>query len=242
VAEERGAFRDAVALVTGASGALGGVVARRLLDAGARLVLPDREPARLAADFPELAGDGARGFAQPCEITDPESVDELLAAAVDRFGKVDLLVNVAGAFRGGRPVHETPVADWELMWRINATATFLLCRATVPVLLRAGGGAIVNVASGAALAGDAGMAAYSAAKSAVLRLTESLSAEVKERGIRVNAVLPGVIDTAANRRDMPGADTAKWVSPDALADVILFLASPAARAIHGAAVPVFGLG
>lgn len=234
-------FADQVAVVTGASGALGAVVARRLLDAGARVVLPDRDPARLNRDFPELASAADRALAPECEITEPESVDGLVHAALERFGRIDLLVNAAGAFRGGRPLHETDVATWEQMWRINATAPFLLCRAVVPAMLAQGGGAIVNVASGSALSGTPGAAAYSAAKAAVLRLTESLSAEVKARGVRVNAVLPGTIDTAANRRAMPDADFAKWVAPEALADVILFLASPAARAVHGAALPVFGL-
>ncbi len=238
-------FTGQVALVTGASGALGGVVARRLLDAGARVVLPDRKPERLTADFPELASAPDRAFAPAGEITEPESVAGLVAAAVERFGTIDLLVNVAGGFRGGRPVHETPLADWDFLWRLNASAVFYLCRAVVPVMLdrpEGGGGAIVNVASGSALEGTAAVGAYAASKAAVLRLTESLSAEVKARGVRVNAVLPGTIDTEANRKAMPDADTSTWVAPDAIADVILFLASPAAGAVHGVALPVFGLG
>jgi NAD(P)-dependent dehydrogenase (short-subunit alcohol dehydrogenase family) len=234
-------FEGAVAVVTGASGALGAVVARRLLDAGARVVLPDRDPGRLDRDFPELASASDRALAPACEITEPESVAALVAATRDRFGRLDALFNVAGAFRGGKPVHDTDVATWDQMWRINATAPFLLCRAVVPEMIEQGAGAIVNVASGSALSGTPGAAAYSAAKAAVLRLTESLSAEVKARGVRVNAVLPGTIDTDANRRAMPDSDFAKWVAPEALADVILFLASPAARAVHGAAIPVFGL-
>ncbi len=218
------------------------MVARRFLDAGARVVLPDRDPERLDRHFPELATAPDRALAPRCEITDAESVDALVLGALDRFGRIDVLANVAGAFRGGKPVHETPVADWEQMWRINATTAFLLCRAVVPVMLGQGSGAIVNVASGSALSGTPGAAAYSASKAAVVRLTESLAAEVKARGVRVNAVLPGTIDTEANRRAMPGADTARWVAPEALADVILFLAGPAAKAIHGVALPVFGLG
>ncbi|HKH49190.1 MAG TPA: SDR family NAD(P)-dependent oxidoreductase [Thermoanaerobaculia bacterium] len=233
-------FAGQVALVTGASGALGSVVARRLLAGGARLVLPDRQPEKLRAVFPEI--DGGAVLAQACDVTDPDAVDALVQAAVERFGRIDILCNVAGGFRGGAPVHQSDIATWDFLMDLNARAVFLVCRAVVPVMLRAGGGRIANVASRGALAGDAGVAAYSASKAAVLRLTESLSAELKAQGIRVNAVLPGTIDTAANRAAMPGADTSRWVDPEALTDAILFLLSDAARAVHGAALPVYGLG
>jgi NAD(P)-dependent dehydrogenase (short-subunit alcohol dehydrogenase family) len=233
-------FTNQIALVTGASGALGRVVARRLLAAGARLVLPDREPEKLRELFPEAGGDAV--LAQACDVTDPAAVEALVHAAVERFGRIDMVCNVAGGFRGGQPVHESDVETWDFLMNLNSRAVFLVCRAVVPVLLRGGGGRIVNVASRGALAGDAGVAAYSASKAAVLRLTESLAAELKAQGVRVNAVLPGTIDTAANRAAMPGAETSRWVDPEALADVILFLLSDGARAVHGAAVPVFGLG
>ena len=234
-------FSGQVALVTGASGALGSVVARRLLfETGARLVLPDREPEKLRRVFPGIGEDTV--LAQACDVTDPEAVEALVQAAVERFGRIDIVCNVAGGFRGGAPVHQTDVAEWDFLMNLNSRAVFLVCRAVAPVLLRSGGGRIVNVASRGALAGDAGVAAYSASKAAVLRLTESLSAELKAQGVRVNAVLPGTIDTAANRAAMPGADRSRWVDPEALADVILFLLSDAARAVHGAALPVYGLG
>jgi NAD(P)-dependent dehydrogenase (short-subunit alcohol dehydrogenase family) len=231
-------FTGQAALVTGASGALGSVVARRLLEAGARLVLPERNPGKLRALFPE----SDRILVHACDVTDPESVAALVGAAEERFGRIDLLCNVAGGFRGGPPVHESDVETWDFLMNLNARSVFLVCRAVVPGMLRAGGGRIVNVASRGALAGDAGVAAYSASKAAVVRLTESLSAELKGKGIRVNAVLPGTIDTAANREAMPKADTSRWVEPAALADAILFLLSDAARAVHGAALPVYGLG
>jgi NAD(P)-dependent dehydrogenase (short-subunit alcohol dehydrogenase family) len=232
-------FQGQVALVTGASGALGSVVARRLLAAGARLVLPDRHPEKLRGLFSEVESGAV--LAEACDITDPESVAALVRAAEERFGRIDLLCNIAGGFRGGTPVHESDVATWDFLMDLNARSVFLVCRAVVPVLLKGGGGRIVNVASAAALAGGAGIAAYSASKAAVLRLTESLSAELKTQNIRANAVLPGTMDTAANREAMPDADTRRWVAPDAVADVILFLLSEAARAVHGAALPVNGL-
>jgi len=234
-------FAERVALVTGASGALGQVVARQLLAAGARLALPDRRPERLPAAFPELRTAPDRVFTAACEVTDPAAVEGFVPAAESRVGPLDFLVNVAGGFRSGA-VRETSVENWDEMMRLNARAPFLLCRAALPGMLARGSGAIVTVASRAALAGDAGVAAYAASKAAALRLTESLAAEVKAHGVRVNCVLPGTLDTPANRAAMPDADQSRWVELDAVADVILFLLSPLARAIHGAAIPLYGLG
>ena len=230
-------FADRVGLVTGASGALGQVVARRLLARERPLALPDRRPERLPSLFPELRSAPDRFFTAQCDVTDPVSVESFVRAAESRFGRLDFVINVAGGFRSGA-VHETPVETWDEMMRINARAPFLVCRAAVPGMIARGGGAIVTVASRAALAGDAGVAAYAASKAAAMRLTESLAAEVKTRGVRVNCVLPGTLDTEANRAAMPDADRSQWVEPDAVADVILFLLSPPARAIHGVAIPV----
>src|SRR5437773_926737 len=163
------------------------------------------------------------------------------AVAGVRFPGIDVLCNIAGGFRMGHPVHETPENIWELMLDLNASSVINVARAVVPKMLAAGRGKIVNVGAVAGLAGKANMGAYSAAKSAVIRLTESMSAELRDGGINVNCILPSVIDTPQNRADMPGADPRRWVAPEALADVILFLASDAARAIHGAAIPVTGL-
>ena len=159
-----------------------------------------------------------------------------------RFGRIDLLFNIAGAYRGGETVEDAPDESWKMLWEANFLSALHLCRAVVPQMRRHGGGAIVNVGSKASLGGDAGAAPYSIAKTAVVRLTESLAAEVKGDGVRVNAVLPGTIDTPANRRAMPDSDPRAWVEPEALADAMLFLASPQARAVTGVALPVFGLG
>ena len=164
----------------------------------------------------------------------------MIAAIVERFGRIDQLYNVAGAWRGGGNVEATSDEDWDFLWRANFVSARNVCRATLPRMKAAGGGAIVNVGSQASLAGGAGAAAYSVAKSAVLRLTESIAAEGGGSGVRANAVLPGTIDTPANRRAMPDADPKQWVEPEALADAMLFLASDAARAVTGAALPVAG--
>jgi NAD(P)-dependent dehydrogenase (short-subunit alcohol dehydrogenase family) len=232
-------FTSRVALVTGASGALGGVLVRRLLDAGAAVAVIDRGPERVRAAFADA---GARVSAHGADLADAAATERAVAAAVERHGRLDHVFNVAGAFAADGPVEATPLESWRRMLDANLHSTLFVCRAAVPVIKRQGGGTIVNVGSRAALAGDAGVAAYSVAKTAVLRLTEALAAEGKRHGVRVNCVLPGTIDTPANRAAMPDADFATWVDPRALADVMLFLSSPAARAIHGAALPVFGLG
>lgn len=236
-------FTGRVALVTGASGALGGVVARRLLDAGGRVALVDRGGhERLAERFPELGDAPERAAAFACDLADDAAVARTVAEVVARLGGLDHLFNVAGAYRGGDDVEATADETWKLLWEANFVSTLHVCRAALPRFKAQGSGTIVNVGSKASLAGGAGAAAYSVAKTAVLRLTESLAEEGKAHGVRANLVLPGTIDTPANRRAMPDADPALWVEPEALADVLLFLASPYARAVTGASVPVFGRG
>jgi NAD(P)-dependent dehydrogenase (short-subunit alcohol dehydrogenase family) len=149
-------------------------------------------------------------------------------------------VNTVGGWRGGKPVHEMDLADWDFLFGVNLRTTLLCCRMVTPHMLRQGYGKIVNVSSRDGLAGGAGYSAYSASKSAVLRLTESMAAELKNANINVNCIMPSTIDTPQNRKAMPNADFSKWVAPEAIADVILFLLSDASRAITGAAVPVFG--
>ena len=144
-------------------------------------------------------------------------------------------------YRAGTPLHETPLDTLDFMLKLNATTTFNTNQAVIPHMIKQGGGKIVNIAARPGLAGRKNMAAYSASKAAVLRFTESASAEVKHHGININAILPGTLDTKSNRDEMPNADHAKWVKPESLADVILFLASAAARDVHGTAVPVYGL-
>ncbi len=238
-------FSDKVAVVTGASGALGSVVARRLYDAGARLALVDRETGRLSALWPEAEADAAgtdRLAFHACDLAAAPQVSRTVEEILARFGHIDLVFNIAGAYRGGETIEDAPDESWKLLWEANFLSALHVCRAVVPQMRRQGGGAIVNVGSKASLGGDAGVAPYSIAKTAVVRLTESLAAEVKRDGVRVNVVLPGTIDTPANRHAMSDADPRAWVAPEALADAMLFLASPQARAVTGAALPVFGLG
>jgi NAD(P)-dependent dehydrogenase (short-subunit alcohol dehydrogenase family) len=234
-------FAGRVALVAGAGGNLGSAVANAFRAAGARTVLVERDAQRLQQVFPELKGSPDHVLAGGVDLMAPGGLDAVVAQAVERFGRIDILVNAVGGFRAGQPMHETPMETWDLLLDLNLRTTLVAARAVVPAMLAQRYGKIVTVAARAALAGAANMAAYSASKAAVVRLTESLAAELKSDGINVNCVLPGTLDTAQNRGDRPDANFSTWVPPEALADVILFLASDAARAVHGAAVPVYGL-
>jgi len=232
-------FTDQVAIVTGAAGNLGEAVARAFYATGARLVLVGQSLERLEATFADLA-DSEKCLFAAVDLTDASAVEGMVYEAVKHFGRVDILANVAGGFRSGPPVHETPLETWDFMLNLNARTTFLASRAVIPHMLQQGRGKIVSVAARAGLQGKANMAAYVVSKSAVTRLTESMAAELKDKGINVNCILPGTIDTPQNRRHMPQADFNKWVSPAEMANVILFLASDAAQAVQGAAVPVYG--
>jgi NAD(P)-dependent dehydrogenase (short-subunit alcohol dehydrogenase family) len=231
-------FNDRVVLVTGAAGNLGRAVAKVFADRGARLVLIDMRRESLERAFE--SEDAWRHFA-PLDLLDQSQVDAAVKDALARFGRIDALANLAGAFRMGEPVHATADANWNFLFDVNARTLLNMARAVVPRLLEAGGGKIVNVGAYAAQRGVAQMGAYVAAKSTVIRLTESMAAELREKNINVNCVLPTTIDTPENRASMPKADPARWVAPHDLANVIAFLCSDAARAIHGAAIPVTGL-
>jgi NAD(P)-dependent dehydrogenase (short-subunit alcohol dehydrogenase family) len=233
-------FSDQIVMVSGASGNLGHAVARAFYEAGANLVLLDRRGDRLAELFPELAGSPKHLLLGSVDATNAESVQGAVQAALDRFGRIDVLANTVGGYRAGTPVHETALETWDFMLNLNARTAFVLSRAVAPSMLAQGSGKIVHVAARAGLDGGAEASAYSASKAAVVRLVESMAAELRHDGINVNCVLPGTIDTPQNRQAMPQADHSRWVSPEAIADVILFLASDAGRAVNGAAVPVYG--
>lgn len=233
-------FKDKVVMVTGASGNLGSAVTRAFEAAGARLVLIDRHPELLAEAFPKLVQQTDRFLAEDADLTKQEAVTAVVEKAAAKFGRIDVLVHTVGGFFSGPPLHETPLDKLDFMLMLNAKTTFITNQAVLQKMVPQGSGKIINIAARPALQGNKNMSAYSAAKAAVLRLTESAAAEVKQHGINVNAILPGTIDTPQNREAMPSANTDNWVQPESLANVILFLASNAARDIHGAAIPVYG--
>lgn len=233
-------FSDRVVLVSGAAGRLGSAVAHAFLAAGATVALADRAADRLPSLFPELAASPRHLLSGGVDLTDPVSVQSWVDTAVARFGRIDVLANTVGGYRAGTLTHETALETWDFMFNLNARSAFIVSRAVAPVMLQQGAGRIVHTAARAALAGTAKHSAYNASKSVVVRLVESMAAEYKHHGVTVNCVLPGTIDTPENRQAMPNADFTTWVPPEAIADVVLFLASDAAWAITGAAVPVYG--
>lgn len=221
-----------VVVVSGAFGVLGAALVDTLRAAGARVAALDRAPGSASGDADMLAlGD--------VDLADPSAASAALQRAVDHFGGIDALVNVAGGF-AWETVEDGDIDTWDRLYRINVRTAVVASRAALPHLLARGNGRIVNIGAVGALKGATGMGAYAASKAGVMRFTEALAEELKDRGITVNAVLPSIIDTPQNRKDMPDADHARWVTPQALADVIVFLLGPGAQAVTGALVPVAG--
>jgi NAD(P)-dependent dehydrogenase (short-subunit alcohol dehydrogenase family) len=223
---------ERTAIVTGGTGGLGAAVTRRQLDDGWRVVVPwfaERELDRV--------DEHERLELVQADLTDPASAANVVAAAGDGLRAV---VNLVGGFAMGDRVHETPIDEFEQQLRLNLRPTYLMCAAAIPVLLAAGGGAIVCVSSRAAVQPFSGAAGYITAKAAVLALVDALHAEYRDDHIRTNAILPSTIDTPANRKSMPDADFDTWVKPEEIARVIAMLCSDDARVTSGAHVPVYG--
>jgi NAD(P)-dependent dehydrogenase (short-subunit alcohol dehydrogenase family) len=225
-------------MITGAAGNLGRAVARSFLVEGARLVLVDLRRASLEDAF---GPENEQQLFVPTNLLEQEQVTRAAKAALDRFGRIDVLCNLAGGFRMGEAVHETTDKNWDFLFDVNGRTLLHAARAVVPHMLEQGGGKIVNVSAFSAQKGLGQMGAYTAAKATVVRLTEAMAAELREKNINVNCVLPTIIDTPENRAAMPEADPSRWVAPEDLASAIAFLASDGARAIHGAALPVTAL-
>ncbi|MEQ9326562.1 MAG: SDR family NAD(P)-dependent oxidoreductase [Rhodospirillales bacterium] len=227
-----------VVIITGAAGNLGKKVAEAFGQSGARLALVDVSAERLDQVY---GPESETVLPLPVNLLDSAAVAAATEQVIDRYGRIDCLCNIAGGFDMGTAVHETPDDMFQRMYDLNVRTMVNMSRSVVPAMIEGGGGTIVTIGAGAALKGMANMGAYIASKSAVIRLSESMSEELKGKGINVNCVLPSIIDTPQNRAAMPKSDPGKWVTPEALADVVLFLSSGAARAIHGVALPVSGL-
>jgi len=225
-------------LVTGAAGNLGRAVADVFARKGDTVAVLGRSRESLARVYGD---EDARHAFVVADLLQQQPLQAAVRELEARSGGVEVLCNIAGGFAMGDPVHSTPAADWQKMQDLNVRTLLHAVQAVVPGMVARGRGKVVNIGANAALRGTAKMGAYIAAKSEVLRITESMAAELREHGINVNCVLPSIIDTPENRAAMPKADTARWVAPQQLAEVIAFLASDAASAIHGASIPVVGL-
>lgn len=234
-----GEFAGQVVVVTGAAGSLGKAVTQAFAQQGAHLALLGRDEQRLQALRLSLPDPDSTAVLVT-DLLDAAAVATTIDGVNARFGGIHVLANIAGGFTMGPPLHETPASDWELMLDLNLRSIYHMCAAAVPHMLAARSGRIINVSARAARQGVANMGPYCAAKAAVITLTESLAAEHKHAGINVNCILPGTIDTPQNRAAMPNADHTTWVPPADLADVVVFLAARASRAVTGAAIPVFG--
>jgi NAD(P)-dependent dehydrogenase (short-subunit alcohol dehydrogenase family) len=234
-----GRFNGKVALVTGGTGGLGRAVTLALLHEGASVIASYivKEEADALRD---AVGPHAHLELLPLDATNEEECRTFVDGITARHGHLDILVNAIGGYAGGKPMWETDTKTYQLMLTLNLRAGHNLAKAVVPAMLRQKSGAIVNIASKAAVDHAAGAGAYAASKAATLAMFDCLAQDVKGSGVRVNSVLPSIIDTESNRKAMPNADFSKWPKPEEIAQVILFLCSAEAKLIHGAAIPVYG--
>jgi NAD(P)-dependent dehydrogenase (short-subunit alcohol dehydrogenase family) len=231
---------ERVVLVAGGTGGLGRAVSLAFLKEGARVVVTYRNQGELDALRDLAVGNVARLDGFPVDVTNESEVSQFIEGIIARHGRLDAMVNTVGGYAGGVKIWELDTETFDRMLALNLRSGYALSRAAVRVMLKQGSGAIVNVAAKAALDHGAGAAAYAASKAAAVAMIDSLAEDLKGTGIRVNTVLPSIIDTQANRKAMPKADFAKWPKPEDIARVIVFLCGDGAKVIHGAAVPVYG--
>ena len=231
-------FTGRVALVTGGTGALGRAVSLAFLEEGATVLVTYRRSEELDALRAAAGEAGPRLLGDAVDVTDEAAAGRVVTGLRERHGRLDVLVNCVGAYAGGAKLWEDDAKTLDRMLALNLRSGWVVARACVPLMLEAGRGAIVNIASRSALVHGAGEGAYAASKAAALALFDSLAAELKGSGVRVNSVLPSLIDTEANRKAMPKSDFSTWPKPEEIARVILFLCSDDAKLVHGAAIPV----
>ena len=222
-----------VVLVTGANGGLGAYVTQAFLDAGATVIGTSRGIRQ--SDF-----NGPSFTAMPAEISSRKDSQGLVDQVVARFGRLDVLAHTVGGFAGGQSIADTDDATFQRMLDLNLNSVFHILRATIPALRQTGNGRIIAIGSRAALEPGAGVGAYSASKAAMVSLIRTVALENKDAGLEANVILPGTMDTPANRKSIPNADFSKWVRPSTVASLITWLASDAGKDINGAVIPVNG--
>jgi NAD(P)-dependent dehydrogenase (short-subunit alcohol dehydrogenase family) len=222
-----------IVLITGADGGLGKSVTQAFLEAGATVV-------GTSTKIQQSAFNSSRFTAIAGRISGLESAQSLVKQVTSRFGKLDVLAHAVGGFVGGSSVADTDDATFQTMMDVNLNSVFHMVRATLPALRSAGSGRIIAIGSRAALEPGAGVGAYSASKAALVSLIRTVAAENKDAGVRANVILPGTMDTPANREVMPKADFSKWVRPTSVAGLMVWLASDAGIDVNGAVIPVYG--
>jgi NAD(P)-dependent dehydrogenase (short-subunit alcohol dehydrogenase family) len=235
-------LKGKVAIVTGATGALGSVVVKALLEQCARVVSTYRSEERQKELVGFVEGAGALLTGAEVDVTNETSVQALLQKVIEMHGRVDILLNIVGAYKGGTDIASTKESDWDFMMDTNLKSAFLCCKAVLPYMMKQNYGKIVSVASRTAVEKRfrSGSGAYCVSKAGIIVLTETIAEEVKKYDINVNCIMPRTIDTPDNRRNLPEADSSKWVKPEEIAKVILFLTSDDSRVISGASIPVYG--
>lgn len=233
-------FSGRVVLVAGGTGGLGRAVSRAFLEEGANVVVTYRDQSEFDALQSGAGANASSLQGRQIDVTNEAAVDQFVGKILADCGRLDAVVNTVGGYAGGVKLWEMGPKVFDQMLALNLRSGYVISRAVVPAMLKQRRGAIVNVASKAAIDHAGGAAAYAASKAAAVALMDSLAADLKGSGVRVNSILPSIIDTAANRKAMPNADFAQWPKPEGIAGVILFLCSDDAKLIHGAAVPVYG--
>jgi NAD(P)-dependent dehydrogenase (short-subunit alcohol dehydrogenase family) len=233
-------FEGKVVLVAGGTGGLGHAVTLAFLEEGAKVVATYRKQEEFDALKSAAGTNGSRLEGHALDVTDEAAVRQLVEKIVGKHRRLDTMVNAVGSYAGGTKLWELETKVFDQMLAVNLRSGYALARAAVRVMLKEGHGAIVNVAAKAAVDHAAGAAAYAASKSAAVALLDSLAADLRGSGVRINTILPSIIDTETNRKAMPKADFAKWPKPEDIARVVLFLCSDDAKVIHGAAIPVYG--
>ena len=226
-------MENKIVLITGANGGLGKHVTRAFLDAGATVV-------GVSTKIQQSDFDDTRFLAAPADISTLVKTQEVVDKAIARFGRLDVVVHTVGGFAGGQSISEIDEPAFQHMFDVNLKATFYLLRSALPVMRKTGNGRIIAIGSRAALEPGAGVGAYSASKAAMVSLIKTVALENKDAGISANVILPGTIDTPANRKAMPKADFTKWVQPSNIARLIVWLAGDAGKDVNGAAIPVYG--
>ena len=233
-------FSGQVVMVAGGTGGLGRAVSMAFLNQDAKVVVTYRNQKEFASLQSEAGIHASSLQGERVDVTDIAAVEQLVESVAAKHGRLDVLVNTVGGYAGGIKLWELDPGVFDRMLALNLRAGFALSRAAVAPMLRQKRGAIVNVAAKASYDHAAGAAAYAASKAATLAMIDSLAADTKGTGVRVNSILPSIIDREANRNAMPDADFTNWPKPEDIASVILFLCSDDAKVIHGAAIPVFG--